>query len=156
MMMAAEMPFRADPPLLVVPMEPALIYFPNIGTGKLEFDFEVEKDGRYRLDGAFMFSLMSGVYQPYLNGTAIGGPMDFGAKGMDPVWVYLDTHNLKAGTQTIAFIGANQPSRFSRALAPARDGIAVVGFRLTRLDTLEGFQQALKQEREKQALEAQP
>ena len=156
MMMAAEMPFRADPPLLVVPMEPALIYSPNIRTGKLEFDFEVEEDGRYRLDGAFMFSLMSGVYQPHLNGTAIGGPIDFGAKGMDPVWVHLDTHNLKAGMQTITFTGVDQPSRFWRALSPARDGIGVIGFRLTRLDTLEGFQKALKQEREKQALQAQP
>ncbi len=155
-LLAAEMPVRADPPLLIAPMEPAIIYLPGIRTGKLEFDFEVEADGRYRLDGVFMFSLMSGVYQPYLNDVPIGGgPVDFGAKGMDPVWISLDIHNLKAGTQTIKFAGVDQPSKFRRNLSPAQDGIGVVGFKITRLDTLDGYQKALKQIREKQAQEEQ-
>lgn len=157
MMMASELPFRADPPLVVAPMDPALIYLPGIRTGTLEFDFEVEEDGRYRLDGIFMFSLMGGVYQPYLNDLALGGgPLDFGAVGMDPIWVHLDIHNLKAGKQTLKFVGVDQPSKFRRTLAPAQDGISVIGFKLMRLDTLEGFQKALKEIREQRAVDAQP
>ncbi len=157
MMMASEMPYRADPPLVVAPLPPALVYLPGIRTGTLEFDFDVEEDGQYRLDGVFMFSLMSGVYQPYLNDSPLGvGPLDFGAKGMDPIWVPLDIHNLKAGKQTIKFVGIDQPSKFRRNLAPAQDGIGVIGFKTTRLDTLEGYKKALKQIRENEAAKSQP
>lgn len=147
MLMASELPFRANPSLLVLPQEPAVLYLPGISTGSIEFDLEIEEAGRYRLDGVFMFSLMGGVYQVYLNDKPLGGPRDFGAIGMDPVWVHLDTHDFKAGTQTLKFEGVDQPSRFRRALAPAQDGFAVVGFRLQRLDNLEGYRKALYQER---------
>lgn len=151
MMLASKMLFRADPPLLILPLEPSVAYLPGVPDGKLEFDFEVEQDGLYRLDGIVMFSLMGGVYQPFLNDVPVGGPIDFGAKGMDPVWVPLDIHKLKAGTQTIKFAGAGRPSQFARAQSPAKDGIAVVGFRLMRLDTLDGYHKALRQELERQA-----
>ena len=147
MLMASELNFRADPPLLVLPMEPAVAYLPGISTGQIEFDFEIEEAGRYRLDGVFMFSLMGGVYQAYLNDKPIGGPRDFGAIGMDPVWVHLDTYDFKAGTQVLKFVGIDQPSKFRRNLAPAHDGLAVVGFRLMRLDTMEGYQKALREKR---------
>ncbi|NLV46295.1 MAG: DUF2961 domain-containing protein [Candidatus Hydrogenedentes bacterium] len=151
MLMAASMTYTADPPLLVVPMEPAVLYVPGIDKGRIDFDFEVPEDGRYRLDGIFMYSLFCGVYQPLLDGEPVGQPVDFGARGMDPVWLPLDIHLLKAGKHTVGFAGSGESSKFKRALAPAEGGIAVVGFQLMRLDTLDGYQQALKLELEKRA-----
>ena len=151
MMMASKMLFRADPPLVILPLEPSVAYLPGVPNGELEFEFEVEEAGQYRLDGIFMFSLMGGVYQPYLNDTPVGVPIDFSAKGMDPVWVPLDIHNLKAGTQKLKFVGTGGPAAHQRSLSPAKDGIAVVGFRLMRLDTLPGFHQALREELEHKA-----
>ncbi len=146
-LMASDMPFRADPPLLVIPQEPAIAYLPDTREGKIEFDFEIEETGRYRLDGIFMFSVMSGVYQIYINDRQVGPPKDFGAVGMDPLWVYLDVYNLEAGTHTIKFIGVDQPSRFERNLTPAGDGLAFIGLQLTRLDTMKGYREALYERR---------
>lgn len=145
--MAAEMEFRADPPLLVLPQDPAVAYLPSIPDGKIEFDFEISEDGRYRVDGIFMYSVMSGVYQILINDKNIGPPVDFGAIGMDPGWVHLDTYEFKAGTQTIKFIGVNQPSQFARNLAPTQDGIAFIGLTLTHLDKMEGYLKALREKR---------
>lgn len=145
--MAADMPFRADPPLLVIPQEPAIAYLPDTRDCQIEFDFEVGEDGRYRVDGVFMFSVLSGVYQIYINDKAVGPPRDFGAIGMDPVFMFLDTYNFEAGTQTIKFVGVDQPSRFARNLAPVRDGLAFIGLQLTRLDTMQGYREALYERR---------
>lgn len=140
---ASELPYRASPPLLVVPIENALVYLPGINTGSIAFDLEIKEPGRYRIDGAFMSSLMGGVYQAYLNDKPLGTPYDFGAVGMDPIWIRLDTHDLKAGTATLRFKGIGQQSKFTRSLAPAQDGLAVIGFNVMRLDTLEGYRKAL-------------
>lgn len=151
LLMASEMTYNADPPLLVVPMEPSVLYVPGVDKGRIDFSFEAPEDGRYRLDGIFMYSLFGGVYQPLLDDEPIGQPVDFGARGMDPVWLPLDIHILKAGAHTIGFVGTGERSKFERALSPAKGALAVVGFRLMRLDTLEGCQQALKLELEKRA-----
>lgn len=145
--MAAEMEFRAEPPLLVLPQHPAVAYLPSIPDGTIEFDFEVPEDGRYRVDGIFMYSVMSGVYQVFMNDKKVGAPIDFGAVGMDPQWVFLDTYKFKQGKQTIKFVGGNQPSQFSRNLAPTQDGIAFIGLTLTHLDSMEGFLKALREKR---------
>ena len=48
-------------------------------------------------------------------------------------------------------MGTGGPAAHQRSLSPAKDGIAVVGFRLMRLDTLPGFHQALREELEHKA-----
>ena len=149
LIMASEMEFRAEPPLLVVPQDPAVAYMPTESPGQIEFDFEIPEDGRYRVDGIFMFSLMSGVYQVFMNEKKIGAPIDFGAVGMDPQFVPLDTYNFKKGKQTIKFAGMDRHSVFARNLSPAQDGIAFIGLTLTHLDAMEGFLKALHEKRPK-------
>ena len=145
--MASEMEFRADPPLLVLPQEPAVAYLPTETPGQIEFDFEIPEDGRYRVDGIFMFSVMSGVYQIFMNEKEVGAPIDFGVVGMDPQWVFLDTYNFKKGKQTVKFAGSTQQSACVRNLAPAQNGIALIGLVLTPLDNLEGYLKALREKR---------
>ncbi len=146
--MASEMDFRADPPLLVMPQDPAVAYLPiEEGDAYIEFDFEVEEDGRYRVDGVFMYSVMSGVYQIYMNGKPVGPPTDFGAIGMDPIFQLLDMFEFEAGTQTIRFERVDQLSRFARNLAPAENGMMFIGLTLTHLDSMEGYLKALHKER---------
>jgi hypothetical protein len=149
MVKANEMPFRADPPLLVIPQEPAIAYLPNTQDGQIEFDFEIEEDGRYRLDGVFMFSVMSGVYQISVDGRKVGPPADFGAIGMDPKWIFLDVYEMEKGTHTVKFNGVNQTSRYARNLAPVQDGLAFIGLSVTRLDSLPGYLETLRQKRPK-------
>jgi hypothetical protein len=52
-------PEPADPPLLILPGDPILMYVPNQPNASIEFEFDLEKDGTYRLDGVFMFGVMA-------------------------------------------------------------------------------------------------
>ncbi len=145
--MASDMEFRAEPPLLVMPQEPAVAYLPIEPEAVIAFDFEIEEAGRYRVDGVFMYSVLSGVYQIYMNEKKVGPPTDFGAVGMDPIFKLLDTYEFEAGTQTIKFESVDQPSRFARNLAPVENGIAFIGLTLTHLNSMEGYLEALREHR---------
>jgi hypothetical protein len=140
---AAEMPYRAAPPLLVVPQNHVLAYIPNTPDASIEFDFELEKDGRYRIDGVFLKGIMAGIYQAYLDGKKIGNPIDFVIVNFDTVQVRLDTHDLKAGTHTLRFEGVDAVSPESRNLGPKFYGFGLAGIMLLRLDDMEGYGDAL-------------
>ncbi len=145
----SELTFRAEPPILVVPVDAFVGYLPNTKEAAIEFDFEVEKDGRYRLDGALLASLISGVYQPFLDGRKIGGPLDFVIPNFDPVWVRLDTHDLTAGKHTLRFESQKEDSPNLRAIGPKFNAFGLAGLTLLRLDDMEGYQQVMRQLLEK-------
>ncbi len=143
-LLAGELEYRADPPMLVMQQGPFLAYIPAVPDGSIEFDFTVEHDGRYRLDGIFMHGIIGGVYQPYLNGEKLGTPIDFVIINMDPVWVSLDTHDLKAGRHTLRFEGTGMESPGARALGLKTYAFGLYGLTLLRLDDMEGFQQEMR------------
>ena len=134
-----DMEYRADPPMLVVPQGPFLAYLPNTPDASIEFDFDVEKAGRYRIDGVFLHGILAGVYQMYLDGKKIRGPKDFVIGNYDPVWVPLDTHKLDPGTHTLRFEGTGERSPRLRTLGPHFDGFGLMGITLLRLEDMEGL-----------------
>lgn len=141
--MATEMMFRADPPMLIIPQGPLVLYGPNQPEASIEFDFHLAEDGRYRLDGVFVFGLMFGAYQPYLDGEKLGAPINFYIPNYDPRWVNLDIHDLKAGTHTLKFVSVPSEVREMRALAPKYNCIGLGALTILRLDDMEGYKHAL-------------
>jgi len=154
--MGSELKFRADPPILVMPLGHFVGYVPNAKEASIEFDIDIEKDGRYRMDGAFIASLMSGVYQPYLDGKKIGGPIDFVIPNFDPLWVRLDTHDLTAGTHVLRFESAKEDSPNMRDIGFKFNAFGLAAITLLRLDDMEGYQQVLRQLLEKKNTPATP
>ncbi len=144
---ATEMVFTADPPLLILPQGPLVLYAPGQEESSIEFQFHVAEDGRYRLDGIFMFSLMGGVYQPMLDGKEVGDPLDLVIPNADYRWVNLDIHDLKAGQHTLRFEG--RPfGKALRALATTYHAFGIGGVSLLRLDDMDGYQRTLREKRE--------
>ncbi len=144
---ATEMVFTADPPLLILPQGPLVLYAPGQEQSSIEFQFNVAEDGRYRLDGIFMFSLMGGVYQPMLDGKAVGAPLNLVIPNADYRWVNLDIHDLKAGQHTLRFEGRPFVEPI-RALATTYHAFGIGGVSLLRLDDMDGYQRTLRQKRE--------
>lgn len=134
---------RAEPPFLLVPSETDLLYMPNTPDASIEFDLEIEKAGRYQISGVFFFTLMSGIYQPYMDGNKIGNPIDFANSGYTPAFLSLDLHDLEAGTHTLRFEGVDAVSPLSRLMAPKYYGFSVIRFFLLRLEDMEGYHQVL-------------
>ncbi len=125
--------------MLVVPQGPFLAYLPNTPDASIEFDFEVEEPGRYRIDGVFLHGIIAGVFQISLDGKNIRGPHDFAIANYDPVWVPLDTHKLEAGKHTLRFEGTGERSPRLRQIGPRFDGFGMMGITLLRLEDMEGL-----------------
>jgi hypothetical protein len=147
---ASELTYRAEPPFVVVPDDPFLIYVPNTPEASIEFDFELEKDGRYRIDGLLIHAIIGGVFQVSLDGEKIGGPMDMVIANYDPIWRSLDTHDLKAGKHTLRFEGAATAPPAARKLAPKFYSFGVAALSLLRLEDMEGYHQVLDRLMERQ------
>ena len=144
---ASDLDFKADPPLVIMPLPPALLYLPMVEKGEISFTFEIAEKGFYRLDGLFVHSLMSGVYQAFLDEEPLGRPLDFGAVGFDHEWLWLDTHRRDAVKHVLKFQGTGEHSNFRRKLAPVQDGFGIAALSILHLDAMEGFRQALKESR---------
>lgn len=135
----SELTYRADPPFLVMSMDPFLAYLPSVPDAKIEFDLQIEQDGRYQIGGVFLYGIPCGVYQPYFDGKPVGGPRDFVQGQYDPCWISFDTHDLKSGTHTLRFEGVGRPSPNARPLMPNMNGLGVAALLLLRLDDMEGY-----------------
>ena len=144
-LMSDKLTYRADPPLAVVPGDYYLLYIPLTQKASIEFDFEVQQKGTYRIDSFMIFSLFSGVFQTYMDGKLFGTPIDFSAPGFDFCPVYLDIHELSAGKHTLRFEGVVQTPKYSRSMAPKTYGLGIINLMLLRLEDMEGYRSVLKQ-----------
>lgn len=140
----SDLVYRAEPPFLVLPADPLLVYVPNTDTASIEFDFEVAEGGRYRIDALLLHSVMSGIYQASLDGKKIGAPLDLVIVNHDPLWRSLDTHDLKAGKHTLRFEGVGQVSPNARVLAPNFHVFALAYLTLLRLDDMAGYREVMQ------------
>ncbi|HPO14178.1 MAG TPA: DUF2961 domain-containing protein [Candidatus Hydrogenedentes bacterium] len=138
-----KMTFRADPPALVVPSETGLTYMPCVPEASIELDFDLDLDGRYNITAVFFYGVITGIYQVSLDGEKLGLPMDFVAGGYTPVFVSLDTHELKAGTHTLRFESVNAIAPKGRRNLPKLNCLAFERLFLLRLEDMAGYHEVL-------------
>lgn len=139
---------RATPAQMIMKDSGGVNYLPGRPDAAIEFDVVIDKPGRYRIDAVMLYGFMGGVYQPFLDGTAIGGPIDFCREGQDPIWTRLDVHDLKTGTHTLRFEGRGH-SPNERSLAPKSCGLGLARLILLRLDDMPGYREAQNAELQK-------
>ncbi|MCF6286660.1 MAG: hypothetical protein L3K26_15920, partial [Candidatus Hydrogenedentes bacterium] len=138
-----DLAYTAEPSMLVVPDGNGITYIPNTTKARLDVTFAVEKDGRYQLNGIFFKSIMGGVYQPLLDGTPFGPPIDFTIINADFVWQSLDHHDLKAGKHTLSFQGTEILSPHSRRQTAGMRTLGFDSLILLRLEDMEGYHRLL-------------
>lgn len=146
---AVDLTRRADPAMLVVPIQGAVGYLPNQKKAAIEFDFDLEKPGHYRIDADMFYAVLFGTYQAYLDGKAIAPVKDFNIINADLRRTNLDTHELEAGTHTLRFESVQAVSPNQRVLAPTFNALALEKLILTRLEDCAGFHETLNRLMEK-------
>ncbi len=95
---------RAEPTERVTPSFVGVNYFTKPGAAAIEFDFDVDKPGRYRIQGIFEHSILGAVWQPLLDGKPAGPPIDMVNQDGHRMWDDLDLHDLDAGKHTLRFV----------------------------------------------------
>ncbi len=140
---------RADSPNNVHPSEVGVRYLSSGPGDAIEFDFSVDKPGRYQLSGVFQDSFLSGVFQPSLDGKKINLPIDMGSLGGGFTWHQLDLHDLKPGKHTIRFEQTDQKSAYSRTMAPKFTDFTIEYLAILRLEDMEGYHQLYHEKKKK-------
>ncbi|MCD6598083.1 MAG: DUF2961 domain-containing protein [Bacteroidales bacterium] len=138
---AKNLTIRANPENCIKKADISLDFIPMKPDAYLEFDFNVEKDGRYQINVILMHSLFSSKYQPFLDGKALGPELDLYTSGNDPIWEHLDLHDLSTGTHTLRFEGKGASPKM-RTMAPPTYYFSMVYLILLRLEDMEGYHNA--------------
>jgi hypothetical protein len=145
-----DMEMRANPMVVVLKQKHDLLYMPSSANASIEFDFNVEQDGRYMVQAMLTHSLMAGIYQPLIDGNPAGPPLDLTVSGMDILPVRLDNHDLKTGKHTIRF-ECRGLSPNKRVMAQPVYAFGMNSLILLRLQDMKGYQETLKKLMEERA-----
>ena len=113
--------------------------------GSVEVEFTVPEDGTWQVNAIMNYGLVGGIYQPSLNGTDVGGPIDFSAQGaFDWLWTRFDLHKLKAGeTHRLKLTGKGR-SPYVRTRLAGMHGLAMSHLVLLRLEDLPGYEKLVR------------
>ncbi|MCK5468221.1 MAG: hypothetical protein KAI99_06930, partial [Cyclobacteriaceae bacterium] len=118
-------------------------FIPMTPDANIEFDFTIEKAGRYQLSAVITYTLFSSLYQAYLDGKPIGKEMDLYISGNDALWKSFDLHDLSPGTHTLRFEGKGaSPNR--RSMAPPAYYFGMDYLILLRMEDMEGYHETLE------------
>lgn len=114
------------------------------GDGAVEFTFNIEEEGLYRIDVILHHALYAGIYQPVLDGKPTGGAIDLLVEGDYATSHRLDLHDLTRGEHTLRFeCQGRNPN--TRSLLPPLHALAIDRIVLLRLEDLVGYMAATNQ-----------
>ena len=137
--------YRAEPAEIVTPSYIGYSYITDKPEGYIEYDFEVEKSGRYNISAFIQDSPAGTFIQPYLNGEAIGLPIDMVAVSGGFKIIQLDLHDLDAGYHTLRFEKLPQRSPNTRSILPEFKIFTIEYLLLLRLEDMEGYREVYNQ-----------
>jgi D-arabinan exo alpha-(1,3)/(1,5)-arabinofuranosidase (non-reducing end) len=132
---------RAEPAETVLPSHVGVRYRSKTDGAYIEFDFEAKESGRYQISGLFQDSIMSGVYQVYLDGKPIGHPLDMVQPSGNFMWRNLDLHDLDQGKHTLRFTKTGIRSPQTRSIPFQFSEFTIEYLVLLRLEDMEGYHQ---------------
>ncbi|RLD66307.1 MAG: hypothetical protein DRI95_06985, partial [Bacteroidetes bacterium] len=138
-----DLDIRANPKIGLKKSKDGFTFTPMTPDASIEFDFTIEKAGRYQISAAITYTLFSGLYQAYLDDKPIGKVMDLYISGNDVLWKNFDLHNLSPGKHTLRFEGKGA-SPNTRSMAPPAYYFGMDYLILLRLEDMEGYHEALK------------
>jgi len=135
--------WRATPASLVSTQEIGLLYAPGRADAAIEFDFDLERGGRYQVAAVLVESVFSARYQTFLDGQPVGRELDLCNLGEDWTWYSFDLHDLAAGRHTLRFVGRGQ-SPSHRTLGGSQFAFGLNSLVLLRLDDMAGYEPVVK------------
>lgn len=145
----SKLPVKAEPADGISPSAIGINYESPRGDAKIAFDFETAETGVYRINGLFDFAISGAVWQVYLDGKAIGQPMDMVVPGSQYTWHDFDLHELTAGTHTLSFTKLAQVSPTSRSTAFPTQSFTFEYLTLLRLEDMAGYHEVYDAEKAK-------
>ena len=141
---------HAEPAERTVPAHVGTTYYSAAPNASIAFDFNAAKPGRYRISGMFEDMQTGSVWQPYLDGVAIGRPVDMVVPESQFIMHDFDLHDLTEGTHTLRFVRTADRSPRKRAIDFGEASFSMEYLILLRLEDMEGYHQLhdkLKSER---------
>ena len=138
-----ELNIRTKPQNGLQKADVGVTFMPMKSDAVIEFDFNIEKKGRYQVSAFLQHTLFSGRYQAFLDDKPLGPIMDLYTSGNDPFWHNFDLYDLKPGTHILKFAGRGA-SPSMRSLTPHVYLFAIDYLVLLRLEDMKGYHEILR------------
>lgn len=133
-MLAANLKFTATPNEAT--RETAGINFsPGQPDGEIEFEFEVQEAGKYKLSAVLIDNIFGSKYQPYVDNQQAGPVLDFYSKGGDWREFSIGTFLFEKGRHTFKLKGRGESDQARRGVA-AKYAVGISSLSLLRLEDL--------------------
>lgn len=116
-----------------------IAFRPEVADGQIEFDFELEKAGRYKFSAILLDNVFGGLYQPLLDDKPLGPVLDMCSKGADWKEYVFDLHDLESGTHTFKLSGRGA-SPHQRTIGPKHYAVGISSLILLRMEDMQGYQ----------------
>ncbi|MCC6155152.1 MAG: DUF2961 domain-containing protein, partial [Candidatus Hydrogenedentes bacterium] len=136
-----DLAYTAEPSAGVMKGKGEVTYLPSKPDARIAFEFTVDQPGTYRVRAMMGYAFVGGMYQPLVDGKAIGGPISFFIGDDDTRWVDFDRHKLEAGMHTLSFEGRGLSSE-QRPGTPELYALQLNALVLLRLEDLAGYMDA--------------
>jgi hypothetical protein len=146
----ATLTHEATPEGKTMPAHVGTTYYSSAEDASIAFNFDVEKPGRYRISGLFEDTQLGAIWQPCLDGEAIGLPIDMVVTESQFVVHDFDLHDLSAGTHTLKFVQTGERSPKKRAIDFGETRFSMEYLILLRLEDMEGYHQLYNELKAKQ------
>jgi hypothetical protein len=140
---------RAEPPETVKPAHVGVSFLTEANDASIEFDFQIDKSGRYRISGLFEDSIAGGIWQPSLDGQSVGPPINMVVPDSGFAWHDLDLHDLEAGKHTLRFAKVDQTAPATRSVRFPTTAFTLEYLTLLRLEDMAGYHQLYNELRAK-------
>ncbi len=135
--LASELAFEAKPDKTKKSFE-GITFRPEVPDGTIQFDFEVEKAGLYKVSAILLKTIAGGRYQVLLDGQQAGPVLDLNGEAYDWQEYAFDLHRLKAGQHTLEFVGRGASDK-QRSFGPKLYEVGVSTLLLLRMEDMAGY-----------------
>jgi hypothetical protein len=113
----------------------AVTFSPEVPDGRIEFEFDVKKPGKYKVSAVLADNLFGGVYQPFVDDKPAGPALDMVSKGGDWTEYVFGLFRLEKGKHTFSLEGRGDSPKM-RPLLKKKYEIGVSSIMLLRIEDL--------------------
>ncbi len=113
----------------------AVTFQPGTPDGRIEFTFEVNEAGKYKVSAVLADALFGGRYQPFIDGNPAGPELDMVSKGGDWTEYVFGLFRLEKGSHTFSLEGRGDSPRMRPSLQK-KYAVAISSLILLRIEDL--------------------
>ncbi len=112
-----------------------ILFEPETPDGQIEFEFDVNKNGKYKISAILLDAIFGSKYQPFIDNKPVGPELDMASKGDDWTEYVFGLLQLEKGKHSFTLKGKGDSPKMRHSL-PKKYSIGISSLILLRIEDL--------------------